>query len=81
MGGTSLVTKGILGPIEGDVNFHTVQLPLRIDAVKTEMSILLPDEIKAETNLPDDVKSDIHIESLLTVASIPALDVTAEIKE
>ena len=81
MGATSLISKGILSPIEGDVVFHRTELPLNIEAVKTEMSITLPDEIIAESNLPDEVLTDTVIEGLTTEIEIPLLDVKTEIKE
>ena len=81
MGGTTLVTKGILGPIEGDVSYHETILPLIVDAQVVEMSIVLPTEVIVETSLPDAVTAEIEIAELELEVSIPLLDVTAELED
>lgn len=80
MGGISLVTKGILGPIEGDVVYHQTELPLTVDAQVDDMTLELDEGIFADVNLPDEITAESVIEELETDVSVPLLDVTIEIE-
>ena len=81
MGGTTLVTKGILGPIEGDVNVYQTELPLYVEAVVNEMAIVIPDEIYAEASLPDEITTETSLELLETSIQIPSLEVDVRLEE
>ena len=81
MGGTSLVTKGILGPIEGNVNLYNTELPLTVEAVVSDMSIIINDEIMAEASLPDEITTETSLELLEANIQIPSLEVDARLEE
>jgi len=81
MGGTSLITKGILGPIEGDVNLYQTELPLTVDARIKEMSLVVPTEIVAQASLPDEVTTETSLDLLETNVQVPSLDVDVRMEE
>lgn len=81
MGGTTLVTKGILGPIEGDILNRTIELPLEVEYQVNEMMIALPDEILAEAELPDSVEAEVSLNEMDVEADFAELDVEIEVKE
>jgi hypothetical protein len=80
MGGISLVTKGVLGPIEGDVIQHRVCLPLEVDKEINEMALQLPDEIVTDIELPDLIMAEVDMFGLEVEIQVPLLDVTAELE-
>jgi len=81
MGGTTLVSKGILGPIEGSVVFHETELPLLVDAQVSDMSVDLPDVIIAEAYLPHEVTAEVETFPLGVEVEVPLLDVNAELED
>jgi hypothetical protein len=81
MGGTTLVTKGILSPIEGDVIQHIPTLPLDVKAQVVERSLLLPTEILVQTGLPNAIGATIAFEELGVKIEVPKLDITIGLEE
>lgn len=81
MGGTSLVTKGILGPIEGSVIIRSVTLPLEVDYVVNDLMVELDEDIYAEAVLPDELEAVVEFEGMDVETDFPALDVEAEVTE
>jgi len=81
MGGTSLISKGILSPIEGDVTNHYTELPLTVEYEVNEMSIVLPDEILVDAGLPDEITTDILLHDLTVEIEVPLLETDIRLEE
>ena len=81
MGGTTLVSNGYLGPIEGDVVLREIELPLEVDAQVSDMSVVTVDEIIADATLPDEIIADaVLTEELEVILNVPCLDVEARLE-
>lgn len=80
MGGTSLVTKGMLGPIEGDVVQHHVVLPLKADYLVQDMDVSLPNEIRAEIEMPNEIFVLTETMQLESEVEVPELNVEIELE-
>jgi len=81
MGGTTLISKGILSPMEGDVVFHETELPLEVEYVVGELDVEIPDVLTTDVLLPDEVYADTSMELLEVFVVVPSLDITAELEE
>jgi hypothetical protein len=81
MGATSLVTKGILGPIEGDVIVYQVGMPLEAEGVVTNMGVTLPEEVLTDTSLPDAIMAEAEMQELEVEIQVPLLEATMELEE
>jgi len=81
MGGTSLVTKGILGPIEGDVLTSIIGMPIVADVTNTEARVETRRDIHKVTTTPDIQEVEAIAKPLETEVTIPALEVEATVKE
>lgn len=81
MGGTTLVTKGILGPIEGDVNTSIIGLPIEAEVTPMEVRVETRRDIHKVTTTPDIQEVEAITRPLETDISVQELEVEARIEE
>ena len=82
MGAITLVSKGILSPLEGDIVLRTTYLPLDVDVQVSELLATVPDEIITEVAMPDEIFADIVIGDELEVEiNLPSLEAVVEVGE
>jgi len=81
MGGTTLVTKGILGPIEGDLLERQTELPLNVDAQVIEHTLEMPEQVSVQAGLPNALSADIELYELDVLIEVPKLDINMELEE
>jgi len=81
MGGTTLITKGILGPIEGDVKTSIIGLPIIAEVTPMEVGVETHRDVHEVTQTPDIQEVEAIIRPLDTDISVQGLEVEARIEE